>query len=264
MLTQEQRTAVYERVEQFIDMGNAHFGTDCNVPHTRFDKRGTCGGTANYSKMELNFNAGLMVDNWDEYMNQIIPHEVAHIIKTHIYGYGKGVNSAHGLHWKRVMRALGVEPDRTHNMDVSKVKQHKSPLKKYIYVCTCGCEKEVVLSAVRHNRMVRGTHGYSLHGRNKLVLKESLGSMTYKEAHDRKTPGFIKEAAANKKPAKKAKKPTEPKAGTIGARALKIFRDMEGSTRQEVIGVIATAMNVTGTRAGQLYQGAKRKAQELA
>ena len=262
MLTLEQRIAVNERVDNLIDMGNAHFGTDCNVPHVRFDKRGTCGGTANYSKMELNFNAGLMVDNWDEYMNQIIPHEVAHIIKTHIYGYGKGRNSAHGANWKRVMRAFGVEPDRCHNMDVSKVKQYKAPLKKYIYVCQCGCDKEVILSAVRHNRMVRGTHNYQLHRGAKLVHKESLGSMTYKEAHDRKMPGFMKEAAANKKPAKK--KASEPKAGTIAARALAIFREMDGVNRPEVIRVIAMELNVTEKRAGQIYQGAKRKAQELA
>jgi len=263
MLTVEKRLEVYKKVDEMIDMGNAHFGTDCTVPNTIFTKRGTVGGTANYSKMELNFNPGLMVDNWDEYINQIIPHEVAHIIKTHVYGStrGNGVNGAHGGNWKRVMRALGVEPDRCHDMDVSKVKQFKSPLKKFIYVCPC-CDKEVILSAVRHNRQVRGTHNYQLHRGNRLVLKESLGSMTYKEAHNRKVPGFIKEAAAEKK----AKAPKTVKPGTKIAQAVLAYTAAKGKnkeiTRQEMITVLADAMQVDRKAAAGYYQNCKKRAGE--
>jgi len=82
MLTLSQKSEVYERVDHFINVANAEYGHSMEGPYVRFDKRGTCGGTADSQLMELNFNAGLMLDNWDEYMNQVIPHEVAHLVKA--------------------------------------------------------------------------------------------------------------------------------------------------------------------------------------
>jgi len=255
MLTLVQKSEVYKRVDHFISVANEEYGHSMEGPYVRFDKRGTCGGTANSQLMELNFNAGLMLENWDEYMNQVIPHEVAHLVKARVFGSNrKGrMMSSHGGYWKQVMRAFGLEPDRCHSMDTSKFKQFKSPVRKFIYECPC-CQQEVILTAVRHNRMVRGTHNYSIHSGNRLVLKKSLGSMSYTEANDHKVP------AAKKQPARKQ---AEPKAGTKIARALIAYEAAKSHkptiTRQEMISVLVDIMDCDRKAAAGYFQTCKKK-----
>jgi len=258
MLTLEQKSKDYLRVDHFVALGNEALGIDMEGPHVKFDKRGTCGGTAWYAMMELNFNAGLMVDNWDEFINQVIPHEVAHLLKDHKYGHGRGHNSAHGINWQRVMRALGVNPDRTHSMDVSKVAK---PKKKYIYVCTGG-KKEVVLSSVRHNKMQRGTANYTHKGcsSHKVAVAKSLGKMSTTEARDHTVPAFMKKAAMEaKKPATKK----APKAGTKVAQAVTAYQAAKAQkpeiTRQEMITVLADIMDCDRHAAAGYYQNCKKK-----
>jgi SprT protein len=255
MLTLKQKSDVYERVEYFVNMGNEKLSTDLEMPHVKFDKRGTCGGTAWYAMMELNFNAGLMVDNWDEYMNQVIPHEVAHLFKEHVYGsFRKGrLHSPHGIYWQRIMVTLGVNPDRCHSMDTSKVAQ---PKKKFVYACTCGCGKEVVLSSVRHNRMVRGTHNYQIHRGHKLVLKARLGKMSTRKAIQRKNEGT---KPAQQKKAAMAKKPAAPKQGTKIARAMEVYKAHYGESRQTIIGQIALTLGLTDHQAAGYYQNCKKR-----
>ena len=149
MLTVQQQTETTARVEHFIEMGNTIFNINMRMPNIIYKKRGTCGATAWYSRLELNFNAGLMVDNWDEYMNQVVPHEVAHLIKEHIYGRGKGSLSAHGAQWKHVMVKLGVSPDRTHTMDTSKVARKMA---KFQYKCN-KCGTEIPVGAQVHKKI---------------------------------------------------------------------------------------------------------------
>jgi len=239
MLSLVQKSKIYERVNHFVALGNEKFESDLDIPHVRFDKRGTTAGTAHYEMLELNFNARLLVDNWDEFMDQTIPHEVAHLLKSHMYGRGRGsFLASHGTAWKKVMRALGVEPDRCHAMDVSKVQMPKA---KHIYTCD-KCQKELVISSVRHNKMVRGTKNY-IHCRGySLTHKKALGKMSYSDAADQKTPNFIKKAA-----------------GTKISRALIVYKDLLGSTRQEIIGAIAMALNITGSQAAGYYQNCKKK-----
>lgn len=254
-LTLSQKSAVYNRVDHFVDLANAEYGHNMSSPHIRFDKRGTCGGTADSNLMELNFNAGLMLDNWDEYMNQVVPHEVAHLVKAHVFGSNrKGrMMSSHGGYWKQVMRVFGIEPDRCHSMDTSKFKQFKSPVKKFMYVCE-GCQKEIVLTAVRHNRLVRGTHNYQHCRGSSLIHKKSLGSMSYAQAHDHKTP----------KEAKKPVAPKAPKQGTKIAHAMVIFQAMvvDGIRlkRQDIISALENSMQITRQQAAGYYQNCKKKA----
>lgn len=258
MLTLEQKSAVYERVDHFVKMGNEKLGTDLEGPHVRFDKRGTCGGTACYSLNELNFNAGLMIDNWDEYMNQVIPHEVAHLLKAHVYGeHRKGkLHSPHGVYWQRIMVMLGVNPDRTHNMDVSKVAYAPRPKTKHVYMCPC-CDKEFVISQVRHNKMLRGRADYQHCRGTSIKFVRTIGKVSQREAYEHKEAGT--KPAPQQKKAAAAKKKGEPKAGTKIARALEVYRAHAGEGRQTIIGQIALTLGITDKRAGQIYQDCKRR-----
>lgn len=48
----------------------------------------------------------------DEFFTQTLPHELAHIVAYRVFGY----TGAHGVPWKKVMRALGLEPRIYHSM----------------------------------------------------------------------------------------------------------------------------------------------------
>lgn len=250
MLSQIQKSEVNKRVDYFVKLGNKILNTNLDGPHIKFDQRGTTGATACYPLLELNFNAGLIPDNWAEYMNQVIPHEVAHLLKSHIYGRGRGLKSAHGLYWKQTMRALGVNPDRTHRMDTSKVAMPKA---KHIYECQ-GCQKELIMSSVRHNKTLRGTKYRHCFGHELKHIK-SLGKITNREAVNHIVPRSMK---------KQAKKSVMPKPNTKIAKALNAYNKAKiqrpNITRQEMIGVLTYVMEIEHEAAAGYYQNCKKRA----
>ena len=54
----------------------------------------------------------LLVRYPQEYFRQTIPHELAHMVAWRVFGY----EGAHGIPWKNVMIALGLEPRIYHSM----------------------------------------------------------------------------------------------------------------------------------------------------
>jgi len=255
MLTLEQRSEIYTRVDHFINIASDAYNRELDGPHVRFDKRGTCGGTANCSLNELNFNAGLMVDNWDEYLNQVIPHEVAHLVKGAVYGTDRNgpLMRSHGVYWQEIMRKFDIEPDRLHNMNTDKVAQ---PKRKYLYECTC-CGMEFIMSSVKHNRFIRRQKKYS-HCGEAIILRKELGTITTASARNHVTPTFIKQARAEKKASTKA-----PKAGTKIAHALVIYEAMQvesvRASRQDTISALANSMQITRHAAAGYYQNCKKR-----
>ena len=100
-----------------------------------FFEKGSCAGKQLTYKSplgyryELTFNIKLAQENIDLFINDTIPHEVAHYIKCRITREGQ----SHDNTWKNIMRRLGYEPKQYHNMDMSQVNDN------YVrYDCTCG------------------------------------------------------------------------------------------------------------------------------
>jgi SprT protein len=93
---------------------------------------------------------GYIVLNPDYYheadYEQIIIHEVAHIIAYWLYG-----KSAwnHGPLWKHTAKHLGYLGERTHSYEYKAVRQRR----KYTYKCKC---RKFVVSDVLHGKMQRG------------------------------------------------------------------------------------------------------------
>lgn len=149
------KDAVKTAVHHFIDMANEKYDMDMPYPTIMYKVRGTCGGKAHLREWAVNFNEGLLVDNLSEYLNQTVPHEVAHLVDFRKHGIQykrtrRGpVQVAHGATFYKIMRDFGVKEKRTHSMDVSKVKQTRKTT-KYVYTCTCGAE--VTLGAIRHKK----------------------------------------------------------------------------------------------------------------
>lgn len=63
-------------------------------------------------------NPVLFLENREDFLDQTIPHEVAHIVADKYYKK----DCAHGNHWKLMMAKIGKPADRCHQYDTSKSK----------------------------------------------------------------------------------------------------------------------------------------------
>ena len=159
---QSVKSAIEASVHHHIDMANEKLNLSLEYPEIRFNVRGTCGGKAHSPQWYVDFNLGLIADNLAEYVNQVVPHECAHLVAyaTNDYSFEykhtrRGiVRVSHGKRFYSIMRMFGVDETRTHNMDVSKVKQKR---KTKAFPCKCtGCGSTFTVGTVRRNKILNG------------------------------------------------------------------------------------------------------------
>ena len=93
----------------------------------------------------IEFNIDAINKDWDEMVNETIPHEVAHIV-DHVYR-GK---TNHDRFWAMFCHTLGGNANRTHSIPVEKARKTM----KYRYVASCGTE--VWLTTQMHNKVQIG------------------------------------------------------------------------------------------------------------
>jgi SprT protein len=109
-------------------------------------KMRSCAGRAWISKGFIQLNARLLTDNPNEFM-PTFAHELAHLVARKRYG---NTISAHGRQWASVMREMGHEPERTHNLDVSKIKRRWARVG-----VNCACKTHMVTKH-RYSRIMDG------------------------------------------------------------------------------------------------------------
>ena len=146
-----------------IVLAEDYFNQTFELPMLNLKQRGKIAGSAHLQKNLIKLNLSLFEDNIDEFIQQVIPHEVAHIVCYQLYGKVK----PHGREWQAVMHSVFQRPANvTHQLDVSKV-----GISEYRYRCLC--PEHVKLSAIRHNRVLKGTQQYKCR-QCKTVLKQVL------------------------------------------------------------------------------------------
>jgi SprT protein len=149
----EMQITVKEAVAFYIDLANDLYGVDLDMPKIIFKVRGRTAGKAFFAEWSVNFNNVLLEENFDDMLEQTVPHEVAHLVARQISQYRI---TPHGAEWKRVMRGFGKDPKRCHTYDVSNAQvRFRKPSKKYLYECG-GCGVQITIGATRHKRCVRG------------------------------------------------------------------------------------------------------------
>jgi len=285
MLNLAQKQEVSAQVKALVELANSKLNANMGLPNIKFDLRGSTAGTAR-GDFELDFNAQLLVDNFELYKTDTIIHEVAHLVDHNIngsqYKYTRRgpQRVSHGPTWKNIMRQLGGDPTRTHNMDVSKTAQ---PKRKFIYVCDC-CKKELTLTSVRHNKLLRNPNQYSHCIGYNLTFKQALGKVSYAEAAQMKnTKPATKPATkatpkpkapvAKKTPAKKkvvTKKPTVKKGKTKTELVLNAYQSILKSkpaiTRPDMIKALMKkfklANDAKGKARGAAYYNQSKKVVE--
>jgi len=153
------------------------FKISCTV---RYDLRGTRAGTAQLhyrlgapsNRKEDNviyLNQGMLQDPalHQEMVDEVIPHELAHIAAGHLYPHERG----HGKQWRSIALSLGCSGKRTHNYDVTEHQVRK--VRRLSYRCSNElCAKPYKLTVIRHNRVLKGRRYLCRHCRSALVQDE--------------------------------------------------------------------------------------------
>ena len=144
---------VWEVTAKLEAMYNIEFKSKLTIA---IDIRG-CGrlaGQAVYTRTtyKVRFHPGLLQAHGDEFINQVVPHEVCHVACRELYKRNMG----HGIEWKNMMRRLGLSPDRCHSWDrlggprVSKSSTYKCSI----------CAKDVSVGPKIHKKIQGGYDGY--------------------------------------------------------------------------------------------------------
>ncbi|CAM4304360.1 SprT family zinc-dependent metalloprotease [Vibrio neonatus] len=138
------------KTSALIKVANAHFERQFLIPTIETDMRGKAAGKAFLQLNTIKLNRVLLAENQQEFIEHVLPHEVAHLITHQVFGRVR----PHGKEWQYVMsKVFGIKPDRTHSMDVSSVQG-----KTFEYQCPC---RQYPLSIRRHNKVLRGETHYS-------------------------------------------------------------------------------------------------------
>lgn len=132
-----------------ISLAQKHFATHYSTPSVALNQRGKIAGSAHLQKNLIKLNKKLFLQNQQAFISQVIPHEVAHIVCYQRCGRVK----PHGSEWQYMMREVfGITPEVRHTFNVNNI-----GMKEFSYQCDCG---KLMLSAIRHNKVVRGVQQY--------------------------------------------------------------------------------------------------------
>lgn len=136
-------------VELSLSRAEHHFGEAYILPSVSLCQRGKIAGSAHLQKNMIKLNKKLFIQNQEAFAQQVIPHEVAHIVCFQKFGKVK----PHGKEWQAIMRLVfNLDAEVTHKFNVANV-----GMQEFAYKCVCNT---VMLSAIRHNKVQRGKQQY--------------------------------------------------------------------------------------------------------
>lgn len=133
-------------LRRHLAQANQLLQTNYLEPTITYRKKGSIAGTAHFTRWEIQLNCTLLCENGTPFIEEVVPHELAHLLVFKKYGRVK----PHGQEWKQMMSTiLGKIPKTTHNFSIPKT--------NYLYICDC---QEHYLSKVRHNKISRNNAQY--------------------------------------------------------------------------------------------------------
>ena len=120
---------VQRKLAETLQLAENYFQRKFPIPTISYDLRGVKAGVAYLQKNEIKFNRTLLLENSDEFIRQVVPHELAHLIVYQVFGRVK----PHGQEWQAVMTQLfNLPADTCHKFDVENVQG-----KMFAYQCKC-------------------------------------------------------------------------------------------------------------------------------
>ena len=132
------------------------------MPTVSFDLRGRTAGQAYTTKNHVRLNAVLLTENAQEFIEQIVGHEVAHLVDRYQNG---NATDPHGPKWQAIMVAFGLLPAPRHSLDVTNSAVGEP--------FSCGCSgKKHIMSPRSIKTALRG--GYSCNSCNTILQPLTL------------------------------------------------------------------------------------------
>lgn len=144
-----------EKTNYFLSLAAKIYNVAIPQCEILFNLRGASAGVAHYyynsNGHKIRYNKVLLLQEGNNFIENVIPHEVAHIVAQHVFGC-IDTNIAHGPFWKKVMRDFGANPERCHTFDTSACK-----IKRKSYEFKCECKTHKVSSVIAKN-IAHGRH----------------------------------------------------------------------------------------------------------
>ena len=137
-----------QRIETCYQQAEAFFHRRFSRPEVSLKLRGQKAGVAHLQENRLRFNSQLYRENHEDFLQQTVAHEVAHLIAHQMFGPRI---KPHGEEWQLIMREVyGLLPNRCHSYAV----QRRAGA-RYLYRCQCPAQ-EFAFSAQRHALVNKG------------------------------------------------------------------------------------------------------------
>lgn len=139
---------VQRQLKRDLDTANCFFQKEFQAPIISYNVRGLKAGVAYLQRNEVRFNPILLEENGQDFIRQVVPHELAHILVYQQFGRV----APHGKEWKMMMETvLGVPAETYHCFDTTNV------AKQFNYICDCQTH---ALSIRRHNAIQANKRSY--------------------------------------------------------------------------------------------------------
>lgn len=140
---------LFDKVEACYQIAEQHFEQTFPRPEIGFKLRGRSAGTAHLQLNKLRFNPVLLTENQQAFIDEVVPHEICHLLCFQLFGKVK----PHGKEWQSLMKTLfSLVPRTTHSFDTTSLS-----VTQIDYLCGCG---HIKLSIRRHNKVCRGQTQY--------------------------------------------------------------------------------------------------------
>ncbi len=136
-------------INQHLQLAEQAFNCQFHPPQVSFNVRGKAAGKAYCHLWQIRLNPVLLLENQTAFLQQVVPHELAHLITYHQFGRVR----PHGKEWQFVMQhVFNLAAHTRHQFDITSV---SSP--SFAYQCDC---QQHQLSLRRHNKVIRGQTQY--------------------------------------------------------------------------------------------------------
>jgi|LakMenE18May11ns_1017448.scaffolds.fasta_scaffold9959282_11 SprT protein len=137
-----------KKIKQCLSIARRKIKKDLPYEGVKFFHKSTDAGYVIASENNCVYlNHDLFRKNKKRFLDEIIPHEVAHLVAEAL----SPRESPHGGTWKIVMQSVfSLKPERCHSMETKGIGR---TTQKFLYICAC--QKHEV-GIIRHNKVQSG------------------------------------------------------------------------------------------------------------